>query len=93
MRNARISRRLAEASFDGLDMDFDTAQERSLDAGLGFAFLSFEQGFDVLLESAEIDLTVEEVAARDAFLDTDRDLTAQVVAIGQLDVGLIDEAA
>lgn len=103
MRNAHISRRHIEAAFDGLDLDFDTAQERARNVGLDLDFLQFERGFDALMESVEYELSpaaLSEVydnkvgalsVARKARRDASRALRS--LPTGQLDAVMLDEVA
>lgn len=103
MRNAHISRRRIEGSFDGLDLDFEAAQDRTLDVGPDLDFVQFERGFDALMESVEYELSsaaLSEVydnkvgalsVARKARRDASRALRS--LPLGQLDVDVFDEVA
>lgn len=103
MRNAHISRRWIEASFDGLDLDFDTAQASALDIGPDLDFVPFERGVDALMESVEYELSTAALSevydnkvgalsvARKARRDASRALRS--LPLGQLDIDVFDEVA
>ncbi|MEC3974587.1 hypothetical protein [Amycolatopsis sp. H20-H5] len=80
MRSAHITRHTAEAAFDGFNSEDVSAVQD--DAAKSWELAEIERDGDLdslyeLAESVEIDLTADEIAARDAFL---YDFTDQVRA-------------
>lgn len=63
MRNAHIRRRQVEASFDGLDLDFDTVQAAVESTGFDLDLMAFGHDFDALMESGEFELASADLAA------------------------------
>lgn len=63
MRNAHASHRQIEMAFDGLDLDFDTAQAAVLNEGFDPDLMAFGHDFDALMESGEFELAPVDLAA------------------------------
>ncbi len=100
MRNAYIPRHQVEASFDGLDLDFDAVQAGTLDVGPDLDLVQFERGFDALMESVEYELSPEalsevydnKVGALSVAWKARREASRALRSL-PLDVDVFDEAA